>query len=168
MCHTTHLCLAEGGSDPLSRSPHYYSLAETDSTRLSVCSESFGLKKMHHRCRVSGRPNHPPSHQRVRRGDNYMLILWQNPRPPALPVHHKIDRGNSNCFKLKSEWTDLSWEKSFVPVTLLESTKWLKLQFHHFLCYKTDSFKHSLGWAIVMLNLRYQWVQRTILCIHWK
>lgn len=45
MCHTTHLCHAEGGSDPLSRSPHYYSLAETDSTRLSVCSESFGLRK---------------------------------------------------------------------------------------------------------------------------
>lgn len=46
----------------------------------------FGVvrfKKMHHRCRVSGRRHHPPSDQRVRRGDNYMLILWQNPRPPA-------------------------------------------------------------------------------------
>lgn len=46
----------------------------------------FGVvrfKKMHHRCRVSGGRNHPPSDQRVRRGDNYMLILWQNPRPPA-------------------------------------------------------------------------------------
>lgn len=131
MCHTTHLCHAEGGSDPLSRSPHYYSLAETDSTRLSVCSESFGLRKciIGPGCQGDGtiRPQIKESPRR-----QLHAYLVTKPTPARLPLHHNIDPGNSNCFKLKSEWTDLSWEKSFVPVTLVEPTKSLKLQFDYF------------------------------------
>lgn len=142
MCHTTHLCHAEGGSDPLSRSPHYYSLAETDSTRLSVCSESFGLRKCIIGAGCQGDGTIRPQIKEFAAATITCLSCDKtHARPPATTSQHR-------SWKLKLFQTQIRLDRFIVGelvcpchAALVESTKSLKLQFHYFLCNKTDSFK---------------------------
>lgn len=142
MCHTTHLCHAEGGSDPLSRSPHYYSLAETDSTRLSVCSESFGLRKCIIGAGCQGDGTIRPQIKEFAAATITCLSCDKtHARPPATTSQHR-------SLKLKLFQTQIRLDRFIVGeivcpchAALVESTKSLKLQFHYFLCNKTDSFK---------------------------